>query len=518
MTSVITGLQDGPVKVLATAKHYLGDGGTTGGDDQGDTELSEADLRAIHLPPFKAAVERGVGSVMISFSSWNGAKMHANKYLITDVLKGELGFAGFTVSDWAAIDQLDGRTGFTRAEVVTAVNAGLDMLMVPEDWPAFVGDLTAAVRAGEIPMSRIDDANRRILTQKFELGLFEHPFADRAYAATIGDAAHRDLARQAVRESQVLLRNENDVLPLAKGGQIFVAGKSADDIGNQSGGWTLTWQGASGDTVPGTTILDGIKQVAGPGTTITYARDGAGIDRTYRAAIAVVGETPYAEYEGDRTDDLTLDAEDRAVLARLRAAGVPVIVVLVSGRPLDISAEVAGWDALVAAWLPGTEGAGVADVLFGDYAPTGRLPVTWPRSASQEPINDGDGKTGLYAYGYGLTYADRAADPAAPSAPGTPTAPTVTPTALRLRWTASTDTGGSGIDGYDVFRDGSLIGTTATLTYAVRGPAAMSPHMFTIVARDQAGNRSAPSSPLVVPVPGAKDPSVVAMHGTAPAP
>ncbi|GIE94567.1 glycoside hydrolase family 3 N-terminal domain-containing protein [Paractinoplanes rishiriensis] len=498
MTSVITGLQQ---RVLATAKHYVGDGGTTGGDDQGDTALTEAQLREIHLPPFRAAVERGVGSVMVSFSSWNGDKLHGHKFLLTDVLKTELGFTGFVVSDWAGIDQLDGKEGFTRAEVVTAVNAGLDMLMVPRDWQEFVGYLTEAVESGEIPMSRVDDANRRILTQKINIGLFEQPYADRSFAETIGSAEHRTLARQAVRESQVLLKNENDVLPLAKGGgKIFVAGKSADDIGNQSGGWTLTWQGESGDTVPGTTIVEGIRQAVGSGTQITYARDGAGVDTTYRAAIAVLGETPYAEYEGDRPAGLGLDDEDRAVLARLRAAGVPVIVVLVSGRPMDIAAEVAGWDALVAAWLPGSEGAGVADVLFGDHAPTGRLPMTWPKSPGQQPVNRGDGKTGLYAYGYGLTFADRTADGAAPSSPGTPTAPSITPTALRLRWMASTDTGGSGLDGYDVFRDGTLVGTTTSASYAVRGLGGAERYEFTVVARDKAGNRSAPSSPLVVTV------------------
>ncbi|GAA2628311.1 glycoside hydrolase family 3 N-terminal domain-containing protein [Paractinoplanes durhamensis] len=496
MTTVITGLQDGPAPVLATAKHYLGDGGTTGGDDQGDTELSEADLRRIHLPPFQAAVDRGVGSVMISFSSWNGVKAHADKFLITDLLKNELGFTGFTVSDWAGIDQIDGERGFTRAEVVTAVNAGLDMLMVPENWPTFIGYLRAAVEAGEIPMSRIDDANRRILTQKFKIGLFEKPYADRSFTPTVGSAAHRELARQAVRESQVLLRNSG-VLPLAKnGGKVFVAGKSADDLGNQAGGWTTTWQGSSGATYPGgTTILQGIRDVAGSGTTVTYDRAGDGIDGTYRAAIAVIGETPYAEYEGDRPGGLGLDDQDTAVLAKLRAAGVPVIVVLVSGRPMDVGSLVAGWDAFVAAWLPGSEGAGVADVLFGDYAPTGRLPVTWPATSAQEPINDGPG---LYAYGYGLSFDDREADTAPPSAPGTPSA-----TALRLSWMGSTDTGGSGLDGYDVLRDGGLIGTTTAAAFAVPK---LSPgvHELTVVARDKAGNRSAPSSPLVVTVPDAR--------------
>ncbi|MEU4237451.1 glycoside hydrolase family 3 N-terminal domain-containing protein [Actinoplanes sp. NPDC026619] len=512
MATVVTGLQDGAAPVLATAKHYLGDGGTTGGDDQGDTALSEAELRRIHLPPFRAAVDRGVGAVMVSFSSWNGVKLHSSKYLITDVLKTELGFGGFVVSDWAGIDQIDGKPGFTRAEVVAAVNAGLDMLMVPENWTTFLDYLRAAVEAGEIPMSRIDDANRRILTKKFELGLFEKPYADRSWQETVGSAEHRDLARQAVRESQVLLRNSGDVLPLAKtGGKIFVAGKSADDLGNQAGGWTGTWQGSSGDTVPGgTTILQGIRDVAGPGTTVTYDLAGDGIDGTYRAAIAVIGETPYAEYEGDRPAGLGLglDDQDTAVLAKLRAAGVPVIVVLVSGRPLDVAPLVAGWAALVAAWLPGSEGAGVADVLFGDYAPTGRLPVTWPGSSAQEPINAGDGQTGLFAYGYGLSFDDREADSAPPSSPGAPAATALTtgalaPTGRKLTWMAATDTGGSGLDGYDVLADNALIGTTTGLSLSL---ATISPgvHELTVVARDKAGNRSAPSTPLVVTVPDAR--------------
>jgi len=415
-------------------------------------------------------------------------------------VSGELGFAGIVVSDRAAIDRLDGRPGITEDEVVTAVTAGQDMPMVPQDWRSFLGYLRDAVRTGRIPMSRIDDAVRRVLTKKVELGLFEHPFADRAYAGTIGSAAHRDLARQAVRESQVLLKNDDEVLPLAKtGGKVFVAGKNADDIGNQSGGWTPTWQGASGDTVPGTTILQGIRDVAGQGTTITYDRDGAGVDGTYRAAIAVLGETPYAEGQGDRPGGLPLDADDRRVLAKLKTAGVPVVVVLVSGRPLDIAGQVDDWPALVEAWLPGSEGAGVADVLFGDYAPTGRLPVTWPRSSGQQPINAGDGKAGLYAYGYGLGYPDRPADGAAPSRPGTPVA-----TAGKLRWTAATDeAGGGGIDGYDVLRDGALFGATTSAEYPL-GALTPGVHDFTVVARDKAGNRSAPSTPLeiTVPVPG----------------
>ncbi|MEU3850102.1 glycoside hydrolase family 3 N-terminal domain-containing protein [Streptomyces sp. NPDC029554] len=409
MTSFITGLQGDtlgadPASVLATAKHYIGDGGTTGGVDQGDTRLSEAELRAVHLPPFKEAVERGVGSVMLSYSSWNGVRSHAHKYLVTDVLKGELGFTGFVVSDWAAVDQLDGQTGFTGAEIATAVNAGVDMVMVPHDYKKFLSLLRGEVTAGRISPARIDDANRRILTKKFQLGLFERPLTDRSYTSTVGSAAHRSLARQAVRASQVLLKNDGGILPLPKTGKLFVAGKSADDMGNQSGGWTLGWQGRSGPVTEGTTVLQGIRAAVADPSRVTYDRYGNGIDGGYTAAVAVVGETPYAEMRGDRPDGMGLDQEDLQTLARLKASGVPVVVVLVSGRPLDIADRLPDWKALLAAWLPGTEGGGVADVLFGDHAPTGKLPMTWMRSAAQQPINDGDGKTPLFPYGHGLTY------------------------------------------------------------------------------------------------------------------
>ncbi|WP_245665760.1 glycoside hydrolase family 3 C-terminal domain-containing protein [Actinoplanes subtropicus] len=319
------------------------------------------------------------------------------------------------------------------------------------------GYLRDAVATGRIPMSRIDDAVRRVLAEKTDGGL------------STGDAAHRDLARQAVRESQVLLKNDDDVLPLAKtGGKIFVAGRSADDLGAQCGGRTPAG--------PGTTVLQGIRDVAGQHTTITYDRDGAGVDGTYRAAIAVLGG---------------LDAGDRRVLARLATAGIPVVVVLVAGRPLDVAAQVDDWPALIQAWLPGSAGGGVADVLFGDYPPTGRLPVAWPRSPGEPKI-----KTGLYAYGYGLGYPDRPADSAAPSRPGMPVA-----TAGKLSWTASTDeAGGSGIDGYDVLRDGTLIGTTTTAGHPL-GTLPPGVHDFTVVARDKAGNRSAPSAPLEITVP-----------------
>jgi beta-glucosidase len=409
LSTIITGLQgtslNGPSSIMATAKHYVGDGGTEGGDDQGNTVLSEADLRAIHLAPFQAAVQRNVGSVMISYSSWNGVKMHGNKYLITDVLKTELGFSGFVVSDWNGIDQIDGVSGFTAAEVSTAINAGIDMVMVPSAWKTFISTLRSEVNNGHVPLSRIDDANRRILTKKFELGLFEKPYTDRSYTPTVGSAAHRSLARQAVRESQVLLKNAGNVLPLAKdNNKIFVAGKNADNIGNQCGGWTISWQGSSGNITPGTTILQGIRAAVGPGTTVTYNQRGTGIDSSYKVAIAVVGETPYAEGQGDRTGSMSLDRDDLRVISALRAKGVPVVVVLVSGRPLDIATELPNWNGLLASWLPGTEGAGVADVLFGDYKPTGKLPSTWMASVSQQPINDGDGQTPLFPLGYGLTY------------------------------------------------------------------------------------------------------------------
>jgi beta-glucosidase len=409
LTTIITGFQGTTLggtgsSILATAKHYVGDGGTIGGDDQGNTQLSEADLRRIHLAPFVTAVQRNVGSVMISYSSWNGVKMHGNQYLIRDVLKGELGFTGFVVSDWQGIDQIDGAGGFSAGDVRTSINAGIDMVMVPHDFKGFIALLRTEVQAGRVPLARIDDAVSRILTKKFQLGLFERPLTDRTYTGTVGSAAHRTLARQAVRESQVLLKNDG-ILPLAKSGlRILVAGKNADNIGNQSGGWTISWQGSSGSITPGTTILQGIRAAVAPGTTVTFdanARKPAGHD----VAIAVIGETPYAEGQGDRTDGMSLDRGDLNVLNNLKRAGIPTIVVLVSGRPLVVTSQLPDWRAFIAGWLPGTEGAGVADVLFGDFKPIGKLPTSWPRTAAQIPINVGDaGYDPLFAYGFGLTY------------------------------------------------------------------------------------------------------------------
>ncbi|MEV0614338.1 glycoside hydrolase family 3 N-terminal domain-containing protein [Nonomuraea sp. NPDC050404] len=510
MASIVTGLQgsalNGPGSVLATAKHYLGDGGTTGGTDQGNTQLSESELRAIHLPPFEAAVERGVGSVMISFSSWNGTKLHGHQHLITTVLKGELGFDGFVVSDWNGVDQIDGAQGTSALDVRTAVNAGIDMVMAPTEWRRFIDLLRAEVQAGRVTTARVDDAVRRVLTKKFELGLFEKPLTDRSYTSGVGSAAHRALAREAVAKSQVVLKNAGNLLPLARtGGKIFVAGKSADDIGNQSGGWTISWQGSSGNITQGTTILQGIRNTVGSGATVTYGRDGSGIDNSYRVAVAVVGETPYAETQGDRPGGLGLDTTDLNTLATLRASGVPVVVVLVSGRPMDIASQLPGWNAAVAAWLPGTEGQGVADVLFGAAQPTGKLPMTWMSSASQQPINAGDGKTPLFAQGFGLTYGPGGQDDTSPpTAPGTPAASAVTSSSATLTWTASTDN--VGVTGYDVVRlqgsAESVATTAATASASLTGLTPNTSYTFAVYARDAAGNRSPRSGTVTLTTTG----------------
>lgn len=401
--------------VLATAKHYLGDGGTTFGSstqyiqqqyllDQGDMRMSEADVRRLFLPAYKAAVDAGVQSIMVSFSSWNGEKMHGSKYWITDVLKGELGFKGFVVSDWGGIDQV----GMTYDEgLVTSINAGIDMVMVPYDYFSFIRGMQAAVEKGKISIERIDDAVRRILTVKFELGLFDQPYPEQARADVIGSAEHRALARKAVSESLVLLKNENDALPIAKDTpSIYVAGVAAEDMGVQCGGWTTKWQGESGDIQPGTTLLEGMRAAVSQSTDITYSAAGV-FDGIAEYGIAVVGEFPYAEGVGDRRE-LTLSGADEIVIRNLREHSQKLIVVIVSGRPLVITEVYPLADAWVAAWLPGTEGAGVSDNLFGDQPFTGKLPYTWPRFNKQLPLNlnNSAGLKGceapLFPYGYGL--------------------------------------------------------------------------------------------------------------------
>jgi beta-glucosidase len=387
-------------RILACAKHYVGDGGTVGGKDQGDTRLDEATLRTVHLPGYSAAIGAGVGSVMVSFSSWNGVKMHGHRYLVSDVLKGELGFKGFVVSDWGGINQL---AGDYAAQIETAVNAGIDMVMIPDRYAEFIATLVRLVNAGRVPSARVDDAVRRILTEKQRLGLFERPLTDRSGLPSVGSSEHRSVARRAVRESLVLLKNDRGILPLPKtAGRIHVAGKNANDLGNQCGGWTITWQGGSGPITTGTTILDAIRATAA-GTTLSYSLDGSGAAGA-TAAVVVIGERPYAEGLGDRTD-LALDAEDVAAVRTTSQAGVPTVVVLVSGRPMILGDALTRADAFVAAWLPGTEGQGVADVLFGDYNPTGKLSHSWPRDMRQIPINVGDPSYDpLFPYGFGLSY------------------------------------------------------------------------------------------------------------------
>ncbi|MFF4041975.1 glycoside hydrolase family 3 N-terminal domain-containing protein [Streptomyces sp. NPDC001816] len=401
-------------KVLATAKHFVGDGGTEYGSsttgtykiDQGVTKVTRQQLEAVHLAPFETAVDRGVGTVMPSYSSLDvlgdgqgPVKMHARADMINGVLKDRMGFDGFVISDWNAIDQLPGDYA---SHVRTSVDAGLDMMMVPYTYKDFTGTLVDEVKAGRISERRIDDAVSRILTQKFRLGLFEHPYADTSGAAAIGSPEHRAVARRAAAESQVLLKNAGGLLPLKKSEKVYVAGSNADDIGNQSGGWTLTWQGSSGNITPGTTVLQGMREAGG---NVTYSKDASAPTDGYDAGVVVVGETPYAEGVGDvgNGHSLQLSAADRAAVDKVCAA-MKCAVLIVSGRPQLIGDRLAGIDALVASWLPGTEGEGVADVLYGRLPFTGQLPVTWPRSESQLPINVGDASYDpQFPYGWGLT-------------------------------------------------------------------------------------------------------------------
>ncbi len=420
LETIIDGLQgDGHLarntSVLATAKHFLGDGGTKYGSstngtyttDQGVTYVTQQQLDALYLAPYKTAVRKGVGSVMPSYSSLQilgkdaaPIKMHARGDQITGVLKNQLGFSGFVISDWAGIDQIGPDY---KNDVKVGVNAGIDMVMVPNKYQEFTADLTALVGSGDVTTARVDDAVTRILRQKFALGLFDHPFADRTNLGTIGSPAHRAVARQAAAESQVLLKNSGHVLPLRTNAKVYVAGSNADDVGNQTGGWTLTWQGQSGAIPGGTSILAGMKQDA-PNATITYSKDASASTAGYTVGVVVVGETPYAEGVGDVGNGHTmqLSVADRDAIDKVCGA-LRCVVLDVSGRPLDITGIVPEADAVVASWLPGTEGEGVADVLFGTKPFTGRLPETWAKAESQLPINVGDKNYDpLYPFGWGL--------------------------------------------------------------------------------------------------------------------
>jgi len=417
--SYLKGLQDVEPRALASVKHFAADGGTAWGTvqtydwimgnwqsaddrwsiDQGDALIDEATLRDIHLRPYQAAIAAGAQNIMVSFSSWQGIKNHGNYHLLTEILKQEFGFEGFLVSDWMAINQID-RDYYTC--VVTSINAGLDMVMVPFDYKLFINTLTAAVEKGDVSIQRIDDAVRRILRAKQWLGVFEQPFPDAALLNDVGSDEHRAVAREAVRKSVTLLRNEKDTLPLAKDTpSIFVAGRGADNIGLQCGGWSIVWLGGDGAITEGTTLLEGFKQAS---QNIRYDAAGDFGDARAETGIVVVAEPPYAEGMGDN-DQLTLSEEDIATLKRVRPQVDKLALVILSGRPLLIADQLDLCDAVIAAWLPGTEGAGVADVLFGDHPFTGRLSYSWPRSKNQIPLSalKADSEPPLFPFGYGLS-------------------------------------------------------------------------------------------------------------------
>ena len=422
--AAVRGFQQGdladPLSVLACAKHFAGDGGTAFGTgakkdgeksgerwplDRGDTRLSERELREIHMQGYVTAIRAGVGTIMPSYSSWNGEKCSGSRRLLTEILKQEMGFEGFLISDYNAIDEMPGDY---KSQIEKSVNAGMDMFMVPDKYRELYALLVELVKENKVPMARIDDAVTRIMRVKLAMGLMDKGrshLADRSLHRSFGSAAHRRVARECVRESLVLLKNERRALPLSKGlARIHVGGKSADDIGNQCGGWTISWQGKSGDvTTGGTTILKAVQQAVSPRTKVTYSKDGTGAEGA-DVGLVVIGETPYAEMMGDRTD-LTLAAEDAAAVENMKRAGLPVVAVLLSGRPMILGDVLARCDAFVAAWLPGTEGQGVTDVLFGDHKPTGKLSFSWPRSMSEIPVNVGDRTYDpLFKYGFGLTF------------------------------------------------------------------------------------------------------------------
>jgi beta-glucosidase len=438
METAIDGFQGPPGhladadRVLATAKHFAGDGDTTYGTASGDYKIDQGIAQTSHQQFYELALRQyvpaiskhHVGSVMPSFSSvdWtddglgNPIKMHGNADLLQGWLKDQQHFGGFVISDWEGIHQLPGDWP---TQVRTGVNAGIDMMMEPNNYQSFISTLIDEVHAGRVSQARIDDAVRRILTKKFELGLFEHPYVDRTNIGQVGSAQHHALARRAAAESQVLLKNGHGALPVRGRKAVYVAGSNADNIGNQAGGWTLTWQGGSTNKIPGTTILDGIRADArGP---VTFSQDASAPIPKNATGVVVVGETPYAEGFGDvggpqwaydpgdknvprPVKDMQLSTADKAAVDKVCAAATRCAVVVVSGRPLIIDPQrLKRIDALVAAWLPGSEGTGVADTLFGVRPFTGKLPVSWPRSVDQEPINIGDANYDpLFRYGFGL--------------------------------------------------------------------------------------------------------------------
>lgn len=428
VSAAVQGYQHGwgsaETPLLACPKHALGAGGTAwktgvaGGIDQGDARVSEDVMRAVHLPPFRAAIEAGAMALMVSYSAWNGTKMSVSKHWLTDVIKGELGFRGFLLSDFDAIRQLGGTP---REQAATAIDAGIDMVMMSGGAAEFVADVAALVTSGELPMARIDDAATRILRAKAAAGLFA-PVPSPSDLDLVGNVEHRGLARQAVRESLVLLKNDGARLPLARDAHVHVAGAAANDLGIQSGGWTLGWQGVTGDAsagITGTTILAGLTAAASSPGRVTYSPDGARVPAGTNIGVVVLSENPYAEFEGD-TDDPSLDntgvAQDPSghviydgsadgVVANMVSSGVPLVLLLVTGRPVRLERYLPHFDAVVALWLPGSEGAGVADVLYGDANFVGTLPKSWPKDTTVLPISSlQSAAEPLFPFGFGLRY------------------------------------------------------------------------------------------------------------------
>lgn len=425
MTEIIPGLQGdlptkrkgvpfvgGKTKVAACAKHFVGDGGTVRGIDENNTVIDSKGLFGIHMPGYYNAVNKGVATIMVSYSAWNGLRMHANKELVTGFLKNKLKFRGFVISDWQGIDRITTPPHLNYSySVYAGISAGIDMIMVPYNYTEFIDEISSQIQKKLIPISRIDDALKRILRVKFTMGLFEEPLADLSFANQLGSKEHRELAREAVRKSLVLLKNgktgAKPLLPLPKkSGKILVAGAHADNLGYQCGGWTITWQGLNGnDHTVGTTILAAVKNTVAPTTQVVYSQNpDANFVKSgkFDYAIVVVGEPPYAEMFGDTTN-LTISDPGPSIIGNV-CGSVKCVVVVVSGRPVVIQPYVSTIDALVAAWLPGTEGQGVADALFGDYGFTGKLARTWFKSVKQLPMNVGDRHYDpLYPFGFGLT-------------------------------------------------------------------------------------------------------------------
>ncbi|XP_048428576.1 beta-glucosidase BoGH3B-like isoform X1 [Pyrus x bretschneideri] len=427
MTEIIPGLQGdipansqkgapyvgGNKKVAACAKHFVGDGGTSKGINEYDTVINQQELLSIHMPAYSDSIIKGVSTVMISYSSWNGEKMHANRDLIMDFLKGTLKFKGFVISDWEGIDRITSlpHSNYTYS-VQAAVLAGIDMVMVPINYKEFINDLINLVKNNVVPMDRIDDAVGRILLVKFTMGLFENPLADFSLVNELGSQDHRDLAREAVRKSVVLLKNgksgniTDPVIPLPKKvSKILVTGSHADNLGYQCGGWTIAWQGFSGNNyTTGTTILGAIKSAVDSSTEVIYNENPDGNfvkSNNFTYAIVVVGEHPYAETAGD-SPNLTMVEPGPSVISNV-CESVKCIVILITGRPIVIEPYISSIDALVAAWLPGSEGQGITDVLFGDHGFSGKLPRTWFKTVDQLPMNVGDSHYDpLFPFGFGL--------------------------------------------------------------------------------------------------------------------